>query len=100
MNFEELWKLLRTEHIQRDKYYRLSIASYQLGDVHKAVVYQQYYGSVGSHAESKIAISDLIAQIHLLCLTLNLDYDKLQDLGLKRLAEFVSRRMASALNRS
>lgn len=71
----------------------MSIISYQLGDVHKAIVYKQYYGSVGMHAELKIAMADLTAQIHMLCLKTGLDFSEVENLGLRRLAEFTSKRM-------
>lgn len=91
--YEEFWKLLRVDPLQRDAFYRLSILTYQLGDVHKAVVYQHYYGSTGSHAELNIALADLIAQLHIFCLSQGLNYQKLEELGLKRLGEFTARRM-------
>lgn len=94
MMFEELWKLLRKERIQRDRFYRLAILSYQFGDTAKAVVYKEYYGDEGIHAELRLALADVIAQIHVFCLSENLDFEVIEDLGLKRLGEFVAKRMS------
>lgn len=95
--WEELWKKHRTDMIQRNIYYRLAILGYQYGDVQKAIVYRNYYGSEGIHSELKIALADLIAQTHILCSALELDYDELSNLGEKRLAEFILKRMKTCV---
>ena len=93
MNYEEVWKLLRKDPIQRNLLWRLSILTYQLGDVIKAIVYKMYYGSEGHHAELKLALADLIAQIRILMIQLGLNYSEIEQLGLERLMEFVVKRM-------
>ncbi|RLG44766.1 MAG: hypothetical protein DRN81_03680 [Thermoproteota archaeon] len=91
--WDELWKLLRTDPLQRDVFYRLSVLTYELGDVHKAVVYKHYYGDTGTHAELKVALADLFAQLYIFCLSQGLDVEELEKLGLKRLGAFVTRRV-------
>ncbi len=93
MNYEELWKIMSKHPVQRDILWRMCILIYELGDTVKAVIYKRYYGDTGVHAELKIALADLIAQIHILCLQANLDFKELEELGLKRLGEFVTGRM-------
>ena len=93
MDYREVWKLMLSSPIQRDRFYRLCILTYQLGDVVKSTVYEYYYGDSGVHGEVKVALADLIAQIHIFCLHRNLDFRELEELGLKRLADFVVRRM-------
>ena len=93
MNFEEVWKLLRKDPIQRSLLWRISILTYQLGDVIKAIVYRMYYGSEGHHSELKLALADLIAQLKILMIQLGLDYSEIEQLGLERLMEFVVKRM-------
>ena len=93
MNFEEVWKLLKRDPLQREILWRASILTYQLGDVIKALVYRIYYGEEGHHTELKLALSDLIAQIRILMIQLNLNYNEIEELGLKRLMDFVIRRM-------
>ena len=93
MNYEELWKMMSKNPLQRNMFWRLCIMSYELGDAIKSIVYQHYYGDTGVHGEVKTSLADLIAQIHVLCLQCNLDFEELEELGLKRLAEFVARRM-------
>ena len=93
MNFEEVWKLLKKDPLQRNILWRLCILNYQLGDVTKALVYRIYYGEEGHHTELKLGLADLIAQIRILMIQLNLNYNEIEELGLKRLMDFVIRRM-------
>jgi len=98
MNFKEVWMLLKKDPLQRNVLWRLSILSYQLGDVIKATVYRIYYGNEGHHTELKLALADLIAQIRILTIQNGLNYDELEELGLKRLMDFVTKRMRTEVN--
>ena len=80
--FNEVYNILAQSKPNDDKFYRLSVLGYNFGDVQKAIVYIQYYGSVGYHAELEIAISDMITQLRLLCCNQNIDFSKCEKLGL------------------
>ena len=93
MSYEEATKMLMTHPRERDVFYRLAILGYQVGDIQKGVVYRSFYGSEGIHKEIEIAIADAIAQLKVLCLLLNVDFEECDALGLSRLWDFVHRRL-------
>lgn len=85
--WKEAWLLLKEKRLQKDKNFRANILTYNLSDVVKAIVYIQVFGNEGSHAELEIAISDTIAQLHMICESNELNYKQLEDQGLERLLE-------------
>jgi hypothetical protein len=93
LSFDELWLMLQKQEIEKEPFYRLSILDYQYGDIKKALIYKNYYGSEGIHSELKIALSDLLAQIHIFCLSQDISFYEIESLGLLRLREFCLRRM-------
>jgi len=77
-----------------DPFVRLTILSYQLEGLGKATFYRYYYGDPIYRKEQEIAISDLIAQIHLFCELEGFDFEKLEELGYRRIMETISMRLA------
>ena len=90
--FEQIYSRIQANSPNNDPFYRLAILGYQYGDVQKGLVYETYYGKTGCHAELKIALADMIAQIRLFCINQNMDFHELQKLGQERLDDFVNKR--------
>ena len=93
MDYNEAWKLIRTDKMATDPFVRLTILSYQLEGLGKATFYRYYYNDPVYRKEQEIAISDLIAQIHLFCLLEGFDFRKLEELGYKRIMETINTRL-------
>ena len=48
----------------------------------------------GAHfAELKNELADTVAMVQMLCRSMGIEYEEINELGLRRLMEFVSRRM-------
>jgi hypothetical protein len=75
-----------------DKFFRLSIIAYEIGDLHRAIVYANRFKDnekmrIAHLAHGKLALADALAQIYLLCLSLGWDFNKLRELGALHLQE-------------
>lgn len=89
--------LLMKDTLQADAFYRLSILTYQVGDVHKALVYQTCYcrddkAVKAFHAEEKIALADALAQLKAFIQLRGYNFDDIDKLAFERMLDFVSRR--------
>ena len=66
-----------------DLFFRLSIITYELGDLHRALVYGHSFSSEQfSHVEeAKLALADLFIQLSILCFELGFSEPELKMLG-------------------
>ena len=70
----------------------MSIIAYEIGDLHRAVVYSNRFKDdekirIAHLAHGKLALADALTQLYLLCLSLGWDFNKLRELGALHLQE-------------
>jgi hypothetical protein len=87
-----LSELKKNEPSSDDQFFRLSIVAYEIGDLHRAVVYANRFKDdekmrVAHLAHGKLALADALTQLYLLCLSLEWDFNKLRELGALHLQE-------------
>lgn len=81
----ELRRFLRFEP-NSNKFFRLSIILYELGDLAKSLVYAERFEDYPK-GDAKTAMADLIIMLHTLCIEQGWDFDELHRFGLERLKE-------------
>jgi len=95
-NIDEVDKLLeelkRNEPTSDNLFYRLSIIAYEIGDLHRAIVYAERFKDdpkmrTGHLANGKLALADALTQLYLLCISMKWDFHELRKLGADHLAE-------------
>lgn len=89
---KELAELKKNEPTSDNQFFRMSIIGYELGDLHRAIVYSQRFKNdeklkMSHLANGKLAMADLLIQLNLLCMTLEWDFEELRKLGLEHLKE-------------
>ncbi len=89
---KELAELKRNEPTSDNQFFRMSIIGYELGDLHRAIVYSQRFKNdekikMSHLANGKLAMADLLIQLNLLCTTLEWNFEELRKLGLEHLKE-------------
>lgn len=87
-----LSELKKNEPSSDDQFFRLSIIAYEIGDLHRSIVYAKRFKDdekmrVAHLAHGKLALADALTQLYLLCLSLKWDFDKLRELGALHLQE-------------
>lgn len=87
-----LEKLKRDEPTSDNQFFRLAIMAYEIGDLNRSIVYAERFKNdekirAGHLANGKLALADLLAQLYLLCITMNWDFHKLRKMGAEHLAE-------------
>jgi hypothetical protein len=87
-----LSELKNNEPSSDDQFFRLSIIAYEIGDLHRAVVYSNRFKDdekmrIAHLAHGKLALADVLTQLYLLCLSLEWDFNKLRELGALHLQE-------------
>ena len=75
-----------------------AIMTYELGDMMKMLVYRHNYKNnpnrvKGYMIEAKIALSDLLAQCHVICEREGWVFSEIESLGIERLHERIDRRI-------
>jgi len=98
MNWREITeKLTKGNPLQSNILARLTILTYNLGDLVKAVYYALHYGEGihdrGYRAEIKIALADTLAQLKVLIHYLGFSEEEIERLAYERLQEFISKRL-------
>lgn len=63
------------------------ILSYEIGDIHKLMIYAERFGSVGYIGDLKIAHADTLTMISLLGEQLGYDLEEQRKVGLERFRE-------------
>jgi len=87
-----LIELKGNEPTSDNQFFRMSIIGYELGDLHRAIVYATRFKDdkkmrTAHLANGKLAMADLLTQLYLLCSTLEWDFNTLRKLGLDHLRE-------------
>ena len=64
----------------------LNVLGYEFGDLQKFTTYMRFYPdyAIAYYGECKVAIADMIAQLELICETMNIDWEKMRTLGDER----------------
>lgn len=95
-SIDEIDRLLRAlkknEPTNDNKFFRLSIIAYEIGDLHRSVIYAERFKSdekirIGYLAHGKLALADALTQLYLLCETMKWDFHELRKLGAEHLKE-------------
>jgi len=60
------------------------VLSYEVGDIHKLMIYQERFGNCGYLGDLKIACADTLTMISLLSEQLGYDLEELKEVGLER----------------
>lgn len=63
------------------------VLSYEIGDIHKLMIYAKRFGSTGYLGDLKIACADTLTMISLLSEQLDFDLEELKETGLERFRE-------------
>jgi hypothetical protein len=63
------------------------ILSYEIGDIHRYMIYQERFGPVGYIGNLKASCADAMTMIGLLCEQLGFDLNEVEDFGLERFKE-------------
>lgn len=63
------------------------VLSYEIGDIHKYMIYQERFGPVGYVGNLKVSCADTFIMINLLCEQLGFDLDEIKAFGLERFKE-------------
>jgi len=79
-------------------FFRLAIIDYELGDLARAIVYSERFTKKAMFrdgfkdksvilTEGKLAMADVLTQLHLLCISLGWNFEELRELGAQHLEE-------------
>lgn len=87
-----LSELKKNEPSSDNQLFRLSIIAYEIGDLHRSIVYAARFkddekARLAYLANGKLALADTLAQLYLLCISLGWDFNKLRELGALHLQE-------------
>lgn len=87
-----LSELKKNEPGSDDQFFRLSIIAYEIGDLHRSIVYANRFKDdkkikIAHLAHGKLALADVLTQLYLLCLSLEWDFNQLRELGVLHLQE-------------
>jgi NTP pyrophosphatase (non-canonical NTP hydrolase) len=82
-------KEFRAKEPQAHIFFRLSVITYELGDLHKDIVFMHRFPKEkeAHKANAKLSLADMLVQIFLLCDELGFDVEELIELGWKHLEE-------------
>lgn len=87
-----LIKLKNNEPSSDGQFFRLSIISYEIGDLHRSIVYAERFkddekARIAYMANGKLAMADVLTQLYLLCVSFGWNFHELRRLGAKHLEE-------------
>lgn len=87
-----LAELKKNEPTSDNQFFRLSIIAYEMGDLHRSIVYAERFKNdpkirAGHLANGRLALADALTQLYLLCMSLEWDFHALRKLGADHLAE-------------
>lgn len=87
-----LAELKRNEPSSDNQFFRMSIIAYEMGDLHRSIVYAARFKNddkarLAHLANGKLALADALTQLYLLCLSLEWDFNGLRELGVLHLQE-------------
>lgn len=97
---EALCALKSREPTSDNEFFRMNIIMYELGDLARAIVYAERFRNSNEVmfrngfkdkntilAEGKLAMADLLTQLHILCISMGWDIENLREIGVQHLAE-------------
>lgn len=89
---KELTELKKNEPTSDNQFFRMCIASYEFGDLHRSIVYSERFKNdpkirAAHLANGKLALADLLTQLCLLCMTQEWNFEGLRRLGVEHLKE-------------
>jgi len=97
---ETLHTLKSIEPTSDNELFRMNIIMYELGDLARAIVYAERFRNSDKVmfrngfkdkntilAEGKLAMADLLTQLHMLCISMDWDFENLREIGAQHLAE-------------
>jgi hypothetical protein len=67
--------------------YTARILSYEVGDIHKCMIYMDRHGTLGYIGETKVALADAYAMLQLLTEQLGYDNKEIQELAWERFCD-------------
>jgi hypothetical protein len=92
--------LKSNEPTSDNEFFRMNIIMYELGDLSRALVYAERFRNTDKVmfrdgfkdkntilAEGKLAMADLLTQLHMLCISMDWDIENLREMGAQHLAE-------------
>ena len=87
-----LIQLKKNEPTSDNQFFRLAILAYEMGDLHKSIVYAKRFKNdekarIAYLANGKLAMADILTQLYLLCTSLEWDFNALRRLGVQHLKE-------------
>ena len=95
-----LKELKKNEPTSDNTFFRTNIIMYEFGDLCRSVVYAERFKNSNKTlfrdgfkdtstilSEGKLAMSDMITQLRMLCLSFEWNFDELSELGIKHLEE-------------
>jgi hypothetical protein len=95
-----LHTLKSREPTSDNEFFRLGIIQYELGDLSRALVYAERFRNSEKImfrngfkdkniilSEIKLAMADLLTQLHMLCIPMGWDIENLREIGAQHLAE-------------
>ena len=83
----KLERLLQKRHWKHEPMSEtLNVLGYEFGDLQKAMTYMRFYPdyAIAYKGEARAAIADMIAQLELICETLEFDWEEMRALGDER----------------
>ena len=70
--------------VEQSPEFTARVLSYEVGDIHKLMIYKERLGSTGYLGDLKIACADAKTMINLLSEQLGYDTEELRDIGIER----------------
>lgn len=83
---------------KENPYIVLTICMYELGEVARAIRYEDVYRDPVYRVEAKKALADLITQIRVLCEYLGFDFEEVKKFGEKALMEKLTSKLKGGNN--
>lgn len=87
-----LVELKRNEPTSDNKFFRLAIIAYEMGDLNRSIVYAERFkddekARIAHLANGKLALADALTQMYLLCESVGWNFNDLRKLGAEHLKE-------------
>jgi len=80
-------EVLEGQGVDQTPEFTARVLSYEIGDIHKILIYIERFGSAGYLGDLKIACADALTMIGLFSEQQGFDLEELRDLGLERFVD-------------
>lgn len=77
-------ELLILYEVEQTPEFTARVLSYEIGDIHKLLIYKERFGSTGYLGDLKMACADTLTMISLLSEQFEYDLGELKEIGLER----------------